>query len=90
MGNYNIRKLKRIKDTKESWEYEGIIYQINDDIYNINYKLSGNIYIKEVNKKEIQIQGIINNFELIGKKKSNNIFQNIETISFGIINEKDI
>ena len=63
MGNYNIRKLKRIKDTKESWEYKGIIYQINDNMYDKYYKLSSNIYIKEVNKKEIQIQGIINNIK---------------------------
>jgi hypothetical protein len=33
MGNYNIKKFKRIKDTKESWEYKGIIYQINDNMY---------------------------------------------------------
>jgi hypothetical protein len=96
MGNYNIRKFKRIKDTKESWEYKGIIYQINDNMYDKYYKLSRNIYIKEVNKREIQIQGIINNikqkknFELIGKKKSNNIFQKTETISFEIIIEKYI
>ena len=62
MGNYNIRKLKKLKTLKNHGN-EGIIYQINDDIYNINYKLSGNIYIKEVNKKEIQIQGIINNIK---------------------------
>ena len=61
MGNYNIKKFKRIKDTKESWEYKGIIYQINDNMYDKYYKLSRNIYIKELNKREIQIQGIINN-----------------------------
>ena len=33
---------------------------------------------------------MINNFELIGKKKSNNIFQKTKTKSFEIINEKYI
>jgi hypothetical protein len=63
MGNCNVRKFKKIQDFKESWEYEGVIYKNNINIHDIYYKLSGNIYIKEVNKKEIQIQGIINNIK---------------------------
>jgi ubiquitin C-terminal hydrolase len=97
MGNCNVRKFKKIQDFKESWEYEGVIYKNNINIHDIYYKLSGNIYIKEVKKKEIQIQGIINdirqkkknNFELIGKEKSD-IIQNQGTISFEIRNENDI
>lgn len=52
MGNCKARKFKRIEDFKELWEYEGIIYQINGNMYDIYYKLSGNIYMKEVNKKK--------------------------------------
>ena len=33
MGNCNVKNFKKIEDFKESWDYEGIIYLNNGNIY---------------------------------------------------------
>jgi uncharacterized UBP type Zn finger protein len=60
MGNCQkaFKNQKEIMDFKESWEYEGNIYQKSNYIHIIIYLLKGQIFLKEVNGKiEIEIQG---------------------------------